>query len=617
LQALLNAAGIEAWPALVNSFSGKMIQNSGISPLAFNHAIVKAKVDDQIYWLDPTLPLVKNKEADLTPPRYEKALVLATGENALTDIPLAEKDPNSYHIAVTDYYSLPDGVYGKMNWKRETTFSGASADYIRTSIDYIGTRQLGINLRETQQKIYENIENNEFTTVKDDGKFYTILEDYKVDKAGTYNQNRNYTEFKYAPLNIVELLSTPSSVSDRKSPFALSYPARRQSRVTIDAIGAAFKPFINKISNAYFTYGSSGKYLNNGDFQMKYEFETHQDHVPLEDLKEYTEDINRINAELFFYIVSQGETKNSVLEVYQPVHNPTRQVVNKDSRDVYEKINMYINTDGLRYIEESREEILDILNDDALTTEASDEFFQMLIGFSVETSKTEEALFYHDLHVNGNGKIPMQLILSLTQHLVKELQYANAVEVLEKEIDDMSAPKDSMAAEILQSNLRQIYWITRDFEKLAEVLMHLTETFPQREFYFRELGVIYGLLNRPDNARAIRTKMAELDYSDVEIKIPAADDERKRIPRPLIRFSPIYPQKAQRIGIEGYALASFTVKENGAVENCRVVESSPQYFFESAACDAVSKFYYYPVEAVEEKGDVHNIRNRIEFTLAN
>ncbi|WP_298635781.1 energy transducer TonB [uncultured Umboniibacter sp.] len=87
---------------------------------------------------------------------------------------------------------------------------------------------------------------------------------------------------------------------------------------------------------------------------------------------------------------------------------------------------------------------------------------------------------------------------------------------------------------------------------------------------------------------------------------------------PIVKVAPQYPRRAQSRGIEGYAIAQYTVTESGTTEDCVVIEAAttsgnPTTIFNSAACRAAAKFKYRPrvVDGVAIK--VPNVRNRFTF----
>lgn len=78
------------------------------------------------------------------------------------------------------------------------------------------------------------------------------------------------------------------------------------------------------------------------------------------------------------------------------------------------------------------------------------------------------------------------------------------------------------------------------------------------------------------------------------LKIAAVrNDENDKNYLPLYRPQPIYPSRAQELGIEGYVIVSLTVGEDGRTSDIAVVESSNDYFIEPSIA-AARKFRYAP-----------------------
>lgn len=84
---------------------------------------------------------------------------------------------------------------------------------------------------------------------------------------------------------------------------------------------------------------------------------------------------------------------------------------------------------------------------------------------------------------------------------------------------------------------------------------------------------------------------------------------------PIIKVLPVYPQRAQARGIEGYVLLEFVVTTSGAVRDPVVVEAKPPGVFNRSAIEAALKFKYRPRVANGERLEVSGVRNLIQFQL--
>lgn len=85
-------------------------------------------------------------------------------------------------------------------------------------------------------------------------------------------------------------------------------------------------------------------------------------------------------------------------------------------------------------------------------------------------------------------------------------------------------------------------------------------------------------------------------------------------PQPLVQIRPTYPPGARRSGVEGTVVLKFVVTESGAVEDVRVVESSPGTTFVTASKAAVARWRFEPARF---RGDAVAVRVTIpmEFKL--
>ena len=63
---------------------------------------------------------------------------------------------------------------------------------------------------------------------------------------------------------------------------------------------------------------------------------------------------------------------------------------------------------------------------------------------------------------------------------------------------------------------------------------------------------------------------------------------------PLVRVNPIYPERAQQRGIEGWVDVTFTITASGAVKDAVVTAYHPNRIFNRAALRAIRKWKYSP-----------------------
>lgn len=90
---------------------------------------------------------------------------------------------------------------------------------------------------------------------------------------------------------------------------------------------------------------------------------------------------------------------------------------------------------------------------------------------------------------------------------------------------------------------------------------------------------------------------------------------------PLVQVAPEYPRAAANRGIEGFVTVEFTVTTTGSTRNVVVVDAvkkdgTPTSVFDRAAIQAAEKFKYQPRVEGGAAIEVHGVRNRFVFELA-
>ena len=83
---------------------------------------------------------------------------------------------------------------------------------------------------------------------------------------------------------------------------------------------------------------------------------------------------------------------------------------------------------------------------------------------------------------------------------------------------------------------------------------------------------------------------------------------------PIVRVLPIYPRRAQTMGLEGWVILEFTVNEAGTTEDIRVLDSS-NGIFETAAVRSVEKYKYRPRVVNGQPVKVTGIKHKVTFMI--
>jgi hypothetical protein len=229
LVALLRPLGIEANVALVNPGLGRGLDDRAPSPLAFNHAIVRARLGGRTYWLDPTLSGQRGDLDAIPTLGYERALVVAADTTGLTEIPPRELAAPS--IEEVDELDAQDTAAPAL-LRVTTTYRGAAADDMRTEIASGGKDELAHSYLNYYAHDEPSIEATEPLAVTDDEAHatLTIVEAYRIKD---YWQDE--TKSFHARL-ILEALPTPA-VARRTTPLRVKHPTSLVHRMRLTLPG--------------------------------------------------------------------------------------------------------------------------------------------------------------------------------------------------------------------------------------------------------------------------------------------------------------------------------------------------------------------------------------------
>jgi len=135
---ILQALGIDAGAALVNSIDGRGLDDMPPTPQAFDHVIVTLMVGNRRYWLDPTRPEQRNTLWDMQHEPWGFALILDPDSYQLTTIePVRARLPL---VDVEERFSVRSASRNDhqallhIEWR----FRGGAADGLRVTEAYQG-----------------------------------------------------------------------------------------------------------------------------------------------------------------------------------------------------------------------------------------------------------------------------------------------------------------------------------------------------------------------------------------------------------------------------------------------------------------------------------------------
>ena len=84
---------------------------------------------------------------------------------------------------------------------------------------------------------------------------------------------------------------------------------------------------------------------------------------------------------------------------------------------------------------------------------------------------------------------------------------------------------------------------------------------------------------------------------------------------PVVQVAPLYPARALKRDIEGYAIVEFSVDIDGTIFNATVIESDPPGVFDRNSLSAIQKFKYRPRLISGGAVQVHGLRKKFKFSI--
>ncbi len=220
--AMLGALGIEAAPALVHT--DRLAAGAQPTPHAFNHVIVRARVDGATYWLDPTRPEQQGDLAHLYQPDFGMALVLAEGVDdggALVPMAPRSRAPRT----VRSRYDSSAGFDQPVGYAITTTMRGEAADRMRAQLATRGTAAWELDYLNYYARTYPAIKLARALAISDDLRTntFTVSEAYTIadfwQRQGASKRRQGYIRSS----DIAARLNAPSALN-RVAPLKIEHP---------------------------------------------------------------------------------------------------------------------------------------------------------------------------------------------------------------------------------------------------------------------------------------------------------------------------------------------------------------------------------------------------------
>jgi hypothetical protein len=296
LSMILRTQQIEAWVAFLStSYRGHLEEHLPGTNM-FNHAIVKAHLDDRSIWIDATFSQQRGSIAHNYIPNYGKALVIA--DNVVKPEVVTSILPASPTLNIKEQFYIPADTAKPVVLKVQTHYDHSSADYFRSVAASGSKKDLEKMYEEFYNKMYKGTIMRDTLTVADNtdeneiesNEAYTISRLWQTDAATPGSLNASF----YAR-SVYDRMTDPDNTPDDK-PLVLAYPCNMRQAIEIitpepwsisDETGVTIKR-----DEYYFRFRP--RKINETHIILDYEFVIYADHVPAAKMAQYREDYKKM-----------------------------------------------------------------------------------------------------------------------------------------------------------------------------------------------------------------------------------------------------------------------------------------------------------------------------------
>jgi transglutaminase-like putative cysteine protease len=229
LVAVLRRLGLKADPALVNTASGWMLDELPPRLTAFDHCVVRAELDGQPYWLDPTRPPQGGRLGKVDQARYGWALPLRAGSKleAMEEGPVETVFEQRRRITFGRGWRSPAGL------EVRTVYRAWQADHLRRQLANEGEEAFGKGSESYFTGQYGELVATAPASVKDrdQDNEIEVVEHFELKRPWKFSGDGRIVQFKTVSEAFSTVFSTPSSVPTM--PKALGAPRRVLHAITL------------------------------------------------------------------------------------------------------------------------------------------------------------------------------------------------------------------------------------------------------------------------------------------------------------------------------------------------------------------------------------------------
>jgi len=312
LLSILKELDIEAYPVLANTEFGEGLHEDGPRLNAFNHVLVKAKIDGKNYWLETTTNNQSSTIDKIFQPDYGQVLELRAGNDGLTQM----HQDQPYHVSIyDDVFDLSNGVDVPASYTVQTMLIGEGAEKFRRNINKKGRKKVVKEYLNYYMNYYKTISSADDVVISDDKvkNQISVVEKYTIPGFWSKNEEKQRNNAYFYGNAITSYISKPKEVK-RNSPFKFSHPVnvKQRLKILLPAKSWDLQNEEKEVSTPFFSFSYKSNYDDLGKIlTLEYHYKSEKKYINADEISEYVAAVDKINKLLEYSIYLSYESSNT------------------------------------------------------------------------------------------------------------------------------------------------------------------------------------------------------------------------------------------------------------------------------------------------------------------
>lgn len=311
LSLMLRKLGLESHAVLVNTTTGKSLNDVLPRHNAFDHCIVNFVWNDSTYWVDPTMSSQRGALNGRVTPDYGYGLPLHSSTKELIEIPYRIKHSE---IRVKEFYKVHT-IPTSATLNVEVRYTGDEANSQRSYFQNTSIQEVSKNYLNFYANDFQSIEALKPVSFEDNEaeNIFTTHESYRIKSFWSYDSATAKHSATIYPRTLASYLTKPGT-KIRTMPFRLAYPRNVAYEVKIKMPeGWAVTEKNETIESAGFSYTSRWAYSGqDSTITMDLSYRTKKQQVEANEVEDYIKKIDATFDDLSM-VLTYGEGKETAV----------------------------------------------------------------------------------------------------------------------------------------------------------------------------------------------------------------------------------------------------------------------------------------------------------------